>query len=153
MKVNLAQAGDDIKVNDDYKIFFAPGDYVILRFKATDGHRSCNFGHPNLALKTKTTHEFRSANKRWSKKSGCNLFFLINKKDINIYLEKGYSFIHAEVNGVDLTFSVCGADIDGWKDVAGRQIETNLNPKISDLKKISEVAFRDADKESKIAFK
>jgi len=133
---------------EQYQIEIAPGDYLIVRAGATVNKPSARFSHPNVAASGKVVHEFKryrsNGGKFWTAKAGVDFYFVIPRSAVKMLPEKGYSYIPAEINGVKVTFNVSGGTANGWTDWLNINTTIAVNHKLSDLKKIAEVAVRNS---------
>lgn len=133
---------------DRYTIKIAKGDYLVVTMGFKVDKAGAKFTHPNIALTNKTIHHFKHyrgrGGKFWTSHAGINHTFVIPKDKITILPEKGYSYIKAIINGVYVTFNVSGGTNNGWTDYLNENTHTSVNHKLSDLKKIAEIAVRNS---------
>jgi len=135
---------------EQYQIEIAPGDYLIVRAGATVNKPSARFSHPNVAAFGKVLHEFKhyggrnGCRKFWTAHAGMDFYFVIPRSAVKMLPVKGHSYIPAEINGVKVTFNVSGGTANGWTDWLHTNTTIAVNHKLSDLKKIAEVAVRNS---------
>jgi hypothetical protein len=114
----------------------------------TAGKSGANFTHPNIAATSKEVHEFKhyrnNGSKFWTSRAGINHYLVIPRNQIKLLPEKGYSYIKAEINGVKVSFNVSGGGGNGWTDFLSTSAHTSINHKLSDFKKVCEVAVRNS---------
>ena len=151
----LSECGTTMVVDstegNQYQVAIEPGDYLVVCAGATVGKASANFKHPNVAASGKVVHEFKhyhkSGRKSWSARAGMDFIFVIPRSAIKMLPEKGYSYVPAEINGVKVRFNVGGGTANGWTDWLRTTTKIGVNHKVSDLKKLADVAVRNSPME------
>ncbi len=145
----------DDNPKDQYQIVFEPSEYQIIKMGFKSNHAGAKFTHPNIFATKKTIHEFKhyrsGGSKFWTASAGIDHYLIIPRNKITILPEKGYSYIPAEINGVKVSFNVTGGTNNGWTDYLGVRSTISVNHKLSDLKKLAEVAIRDSQIEDTVA--
>ena len=159
-KVLLSQCGNllvlDDSEKDRYQIEIDSGDFLLIEIGASVKKAGSRFTHPNIVQSVKRLYEFKhyrnNGSKFWTRQAGISHYVIIPKNLIYILPEKGYSYIKAEINGVKVTFNVSGGTRNGWTDWLGNRTSILVNHKLSDIKKLVEVAIRNPDLEKDIDF-
>jgi hypothetical protein len=134
--------------NDHYSVKIAEGPYLIIEMGGGIRKAISKFSHPNIIASRKKVYEFKhyrsSGSKFWTSQAGVSHYLIVPKDKIYMLPEKGYSWIPAEINGVKVRFNVSGGGgSGGWTDFLGSFTCISVNHKLSDAKKIAEVAIRD----------
>lgn len=144
----LSDCGTNLVIDDtpkeQYQLNIEQGEnqIVVMGFKANKP--ASKFTHPNISATVKRVHEFkhyRRNSKFWTAHAGIDHYLVIPRNKILILPEKGYSYVKAEINGVKVSFNVSGGTINGWTDMLGVKSHISVNHKLSDLKKLAEVAI------------
>lgn len=157
----LSDCGNILIIDDSekgrYSIEIAGGDYLLLAMGFASNKSAANFQHPNIIASVKRIHEFKhylhNGGKYWSASAGIDKYLLIPKNKIMMLPVKGYSFVKAEINGVKVSFNCSGGTYNGWTDFLNSSVHISVNHKLSDLKKICEVAVRNPELEAKLEIK
>jgi hypothetical protein len=146
----LSECGTKVTldVKDQYNIEIEPSDYLVIIMGFTANKAGAKFTHPSIARTRKTVHEFKhyrkNGSKFWTSRAGVDHVFVVPRNQIKLLPEKGYSYIRAEINGVKVSFNVSGGGGGGWTDFLTTFTSTSVNHKLSDVKKIAEVAVRNS---------
>ena len=135
-----------IDLAPDYHIDIAPGDHLIIRAGVTlNKPAAAGFSHSNLIQRAETLHWFKrqlpQGGKRWWSRAGVDFFFAIPKAQIAVSEQPGYSYVHAEIGGVPVTFNVSGGTENGWTDWVRENVSIGINHPIRDLKRIADAAI------------
>jgi hypothetical protein len=147
-KILMSDCGETLTVEKDYLIKVPPCQNIIIEMGADVTKAAHKFSHPNIVTSIKRIYEFKhyrkNGSKFWTSKAGVSHYIIVPKNQIQICLEKGYSYVKAEINGVIVHFNVCGGTSDtGWADYLSPSMSISVNHKIRDMKKIAEVAIKD----------
>lgn len=148
--LKLDEMGEVTEIETNYFIRAKPGlDYLVVIAGVSAVASSADFTHPNISGKVRKIHEFkryyRGGGKKWFSKPGVDFYFCIPKSAILIKKEKGYSFIKAQINGVDVSFNVSGGTSgDGWCDYLSDYVNISVGHCKRDLMKLAEVAIQSA---------
>jgi hypothetical protein len=134
-----------VDVVDNYNIAVEPSEYQIIRIGFDSHKAAANFKHPNILATVKTVHEFKHDHpirgKFWTAKAGVDHYIAVNKEFIEVVMEKGYSYVPAIINGVEVKFNVSGGTgSGGWTDDLRSNASISINHKLSDFKKLLELA-------------
>ena len=134
-----------IDAEDNYVIRFEPSEYQLINVGFNSRKAGARLSHPNILETRKVIHEFKhylkNGGKRWTAKSGVNHIIAVHKNNIYIEMEKGYSYVHAIINGVKVTLNVSGGTGgNGWTDYVGSFISISVDHKVSDFKKLLAIA-------------
>lgn len=128
-----------------YNIVFSDEDYIIVTAGATYPEAATRFEHPNVVAKQSRIHETRAywpdGRKKWFAHAGVDYYFVIDKSDITLIPEKGYSYVKVEINGRPYTFSVSGGTFNGWTDRVRRTAHVGIGCKVKTLKHLAESAL------------
>jgi hypothetical protein len=152
-KVLLSDCKDiivlDDKESDKYTIAIPNTEYLVIEVGCKVGSGMANFVHPNITASVKRIYEFKhyrkGGSKFWTSQAGISHYLVIPTNKIYILPEKGYSYIHAEINGVKVLFNVSGGSSiggNGWTDWLSPLTQISVNHKLKDIKKLVEVAVR-----------
>jgi len=145
----LSECGTHLVVDskDEYHINIEEGTHQLIVMGFESHKAGAKFTHPNIIGSAKKIHEFKHYRKHgskfWTAKAGVDHYLAIPRNKIYILPEKGYSYIPAEINGVKIRFNVSGGTFNGWTDRLGIKAHISVNHKLSDLKKLCEVAERE----------
>lgn len=152
----LSECGTELKLDPDYQVKIQGGDLMIVIAGVDCNKPAFKFEHPNLACSCKALYDYKhyrkSGSKFYTSKAGMNFYFIVPKSKIAMILEKGNSYVPALINGVRVDFNVSGgtSETGGWTDYLPGCCYISCNHSLRDLKKIAEVAVRDADLENLI---
>ena len=142
----LSDCGSEYVIDADYKVVIEAGEYLVVEVGAKAGKPVASFKHANIALTQKKLYNFRtyfkSGAKRWYVTAGVSHYFVIPRSKVTLLPEKGYSYVKAVINGVKVSFSVSGCGAGNWTDYLNTQTQISVNHKLSDVKKLAEVAVR-----------
>lgn len=136
-----------VQLDDEkpYNIVFDGADYIIVVAGATYPEAATRFEHPNVVAKQSRIHETRAywpdGRKKWFSHAGVDYHFVIDKSDITLIPEKGYSYVPVEINGERYSFNVSGGTFDGWTDRVHRTAHVGIGCKVKTLKSLAEVAL------------
>jgi len=134
----------DNSEKDHYQVNIQEGENQIVVIGFNAKKPASKFQHPNISATVKRVHEFkhyRRNSKFWTSQAGVDHYLVIPRNKITLLPEKGYSYVKAEINGVQVTFNVSGGTMNGWTDMLGVKSHISVNHKLSDLKKLTEVAI------------
>jgi len=159
-KVLLSDCGECLVLDDSekdrYQIDIQPGDNLLIEIGASVRKAASRFTHPNIIQSIKRVYDFKhyrnNGSKFWTIQAGISHYVIIPKSQVYILPEKGYSYVKAEINGVKVTFNVSGGTANGWTDWLGIGCQISINHKLSDIKKICEVAIRNPELENGVNF-
>lgn len=159
-KVLLSQCGSCLVLDDSekerYQIEIQNGDYLLIEIPVSVRKAGSRFTHPNIIQSVKRLYEFKhyrhNGSKFWTRQAGISHYVIIPKNLIYLLPEKGYSYVKAEINGVKVTFNVSGGTSNGWTDWLSNHTSIFVNHKLSDIKKLVEVAIRNPELEKGIDF-
>lgn len=146
----LSKCGTRVTIDkkDRYDIAIEDGEFLVVNMGFSANKAGARFTHPNIAATSKSVHEFKhyrnNGSKFWTSRAGINHYFVIPRNKITLLPEKGYSYIKAEINGVKVSFNVSSGGTNGWTDFLRTFTSTSVNHKLSDLKKVAEVAVRNS---------
>lgn len=146
----LSECGELVTLDkkDKYNIEIEPGNYLVISIGFTVGKPGARYTHPNIALTHKTVHDFKyyrkTGSKFWTSRAGINHILIVPRSQVKLLPEKGYSYIHAEINGAKVMFNVSGGGGGGWTDYLNTFVTICVNHKLADLKKIAEVCVRNS---------
>ena len=144
--IQLTPEGGTIDLAPDYHIDVAKCDHLIIRAGVTlNKPAAAGFSHSNLIQRAETLHWFKrqlpQGGKRWWSRAGVDFFFAIPKAQIAVSEQPGYSYVHAEIGGVPVTFNISGGTENGWTDWVRENVSIGINHPIRDLKRIADAAI------------
>jgi hypothetical protein len=143
--ISLPKEGGVIDLAPDYHVEVVPGDCLIVRAGASLGKAAAGFEHPNILKRADTVHWFKrqlpQGGKRWRSRAGRDFYFVIPKEFIAISEEPGYSYVKAQINGVQVTLNISGGTQNGWTDWISQTVSISINHPIRDLLKFAAVAL------------
>jgi hypothetical protein len=137
--------------HDSYRVCIERGDYLIVEVGSIVGKPASKFKSPSITLSVPCIYEFKhyrsGGGKFWTSKAGISHYFIIPRDKVYLLPKEGYSYIHAEINGVKVSFNVSGGGggSQGWCDYLNTHTQISVNHKLSDIKKIAEVAIHNND--------
>lgn len=141
----------DSTPGEEYHVEVDPGDYLVINAGSIVGSPAARFHHPNVAHTRRQVYEFKhyrgNGGKFWTCKAGISFYLVIPRSEVFLLLEKGYSWVPAEINGVKVKFNVSGGSQNGWTDWLHTHTSISVGHGIRDLKKLAEVAVRGTDLE------
>ena len=109
------------------------------------GKPAAAFTHPNVLLKEACVHEFkhyrRGGGKFWTAAAGYNCYFAIPKSAVRLHPEPGYSYIKAQVAGVEVVFNVSGGTLNGWTDWIRNPVSISVNHPLRALRQLADAAL------------
>lgn len=148
----------DNNEKEPYRISYQEGTNLLLVMGFHSNKPAAKFSHPNIMATEKRIHEFKhyrkGGSKFWTAKSGVDHYLIIPRNKIIMLPEKGYSYVKTEINGVKISLNVSGGTCGkGWGDFFSSIVHTSVNHKLSDLKKVAEVAIRDSQIENGVEIK
>lgn len=93
-------------------------------------------------------HYRSSGGKFWTSAPGVDFLFCIPKSKIKLLPIQGHSYVHVEINGVEVVLNVCGGTTydketgkSGWQDWVRDEAHTLVNMPLKKIKAIAEVAI------------
>jgi hypothetical protein len=151
----LSECGSQFVIDDNpkdrYVVEIQEGDFLVIDAGSIIGTPAAKFTHPNVAKTSKKIYEFKrhraNGSKFWTSKAGVSHFFIVPKSAITILPEKGFSYVHAIINGVKVSFNVSGGTVNGWSDWLRTNVSISVGHSVKDLKAIAQVAVRGTDLE------
>ena len=137
--------GGPIHLASDYHVETPAGPALILRAGAMLGKPAAGFTHPNVLLKEPCVHEFKhyrkGGGKFWTAAAGYNFYFAIPKAAVRLHPEPGYSYIKAQVAGVEVVFNVSGGTLNGWTDWIRNPVSISVNHPLRALRQLADAAL------------
>lgn len=151
--VRLSEAAPSLSVPSDgrpYVVQLPLTKAIVLRFGQKYASPAATFAHPKLLARVHVVHEFKhyrgNGSKFWTARAGVDLYFAVPVDRVEIKRAKGYSYVAARCNGVELVFNVSGGtEGNGWSDFVRPVVEVSVGHTIADLRKIAEVALSPAE--------
>lgn len=144
-KINLAEAGDLIEINEEYRIEFPEGDNLLIVVPVDFNSSAAKFDHPNIVAKRKSVLSFKhyhpKRGKFWTEKPGLEYCFIVPKKNISVLLDKGYSYVKIEIGGREYVLNASGGSANGWTDWVTHGTHTTVYRSAKYLKEIAENAI------------
>ena len=141
---NLQECGARFSLAPDYHICFEPGTHLIVEVGGWVDSATARFTHPNVWQTRCRVYELkrylRGGGKRWYSRAGVSHYLVIPRDRIQLYREKGYSFVRVLINGVLCTLNVSGGGGEGWTDYIGAFTSIGIGHSRDDLQKIAGVA-------------
>jgi len=147
--MNFAEIIDKLKVNDEYSIQVAKGDYLAINVPVLYGSSAAKFDHANIKAMKREVFEFKHYRKNGSKfyteKPGFSYLFLVPKENIELNTEKsGYSYVYVIIGGQEYCLSVSGGTSeDGWTDWVFQGCSALVQSSIKKIKPIADAATYD----------
>lgn len=144
--ISLDKVGSVVVIEKGYEIHIEPHDtqnfIIVAGFDVTSP--GFKFSHPNIES-VKTIHHYKhywpNGRKSWTQHAGIDHFIAIPKKHISLLPKKGYSYIPANINGVDVHFNVSGGGGETWVDYLHPVTHVSCNISLHNLKKLIEVSI------------
>ena len=128
----------------DYHVAFDASPVLILEAGVFPGSAAARLRHPGIWATRCRIFEFKTylphGGKRWHARAGISHFFIVPKGRIQLVLEKGFSYVPVEINGVRTRPNVSGGTDEGWTDWVGTAAGISVGHPVRDLLGIAAVA-------------
>lgn len=137
-----------IRVADDYHIILPQTDLICLTIGFTKAKGlNWEFDSPNLIRRLERDFEFKhytNSGKYWTKEAGVDYVFAVPVEQIQVGLEKTYSYPNIVINGYLLSLNTSGGShANGcWEDYISEHASTAVNHPGTVLEDVSAVAVR-----------
>ena len=141
---SLQECGARFSLAPDYHICLTADRHLIVEAGGWVDGATARFRHPNVWQTRCRVYELktylRGGAKRWRSRAGISHYLVVPRDRIQLYLEKGYSYVRVVINGVLCSLNVSGGGGEGWTDYVGASACIGIGHSRGDLQKIAEVA-------------
>jgi len=145
--INLASVGERFAVNDNYFIKFPPEPYLVITVGTKFGTAAYDFDHPNVIAKADKLLEFKhsakNGRKLWTSHAGRDFAFVVNKLNITLIPEKGYSYVKIKIGDETIHLSVSGGTFPSgcWTDNVYQGAGVGVTSRLKLLKALAHAAM------------
>lgn len=141
---SLQACGARFSLAPDYHICLTADTHLIIEAGGWVDAATARFRHPNVWQTRCRVYELkrylRGGGKQWYSRAGISHYLVVPKDRIQLYREKGYSYVKVVINGVLVTLNVSGGGGEGWTDYVGLSACIGIGHSRGDLQRIAEVA-------------